>query len=184
MSAFLSSNDAISALATYWESSCNPSNFTTPADSLLRAFAQTCEAIHGVYDTGWATTEHQASREKFGTADAVGLVFQLLLNENLASLAARYPDWVDDNEATAKGYRFRRLRTVHAWQNQNQLGKLVGIVNGYCYQACEHDSWSKSVAYQIIKQIERNMLKNMEARDCGSNTNWADFKDQVEVAAL
>jgi hypothetical protein len=178
MSAFLSSNDAISALATYWETSCNPRSFTTPATALLAALAETCEEIHGVYD------QLRESHEKFGTTDAVGLVFQLLLSENVASLAARYPDFVEETEATAKGYCFRRLRTVQAWANNHELGKLVGIANGYCYQSCEHDGWSKSVAYQIIKQIERNMLKSMEARDCGCDTNWADFSEQIEALVV
>ena len=171
MSAYLTSNDTINALVTYWELSARHGNYSTPQQQLMRAHM----AING-----W--NDYQADKDtmelihKHGTPERAA--FALLVAENVRSLEARYPDspamW-----SAAELYTFKRSGSVQRWMiyAPHGQGNLVGMARGYGYQACEHDNWASSVAYQLIEQIKYALLGDLERRDCKGENQWASFEE-------
>ena len=172
MSAYLSSPDTINALATYWERRASqPGSFTTPAASLDKAWRFSCNA------RGDRAPDQQV-QSMIQNLHPFEAVSALLLLENQRSLAARYPSPSDADmyDAPSSYYRAQRLPIVGYWIESRTTGQMVGLVRGYGYQACEHEDWTTSVAYFLIEQIEYSLLKDLEARDCGQEGNWASFE--------
>jgi len=169
MSAFLSSPDTINALATYWFTKAStPGNFTTPWGSLDKAQRCSDHARNACEDP---TKRDQAAAEIICSVEnAHTACFKILLEANQASLEARYPD---DTSTPDPSYKAKRLPIVSYWIQGRQTGHLVGLVRGYSYQACEHSGWETSVAHELIEQIQRWLLKDLETRDCGDDGNWA-----------
>ena len=183
MSAYLSSNDTISALITYWADSASRRNYTTSRDSLCRAFAMAklaqdeCQA----YPHEWAEEQTVRTIAKYGGPEKAA--FALLVLENVKSLISRYPG-ADDMFEEASSYRFKRSVQVNRWLHYAPLGHgfLVGMVRGYCYQACEHESWEQSVAFQLCQQIKDFLLADLERRDCKGDGCWASFTEPESTA--
>ena len=48
------------------------------------------------------------------------------------------------------------------WNDHNQLGYLVGIMNNYDYQSCEHENYENSLGYEILNQIRDFLLKEFK----------------------
>lgn len=182
MSAYLTSNDTISALVTYWDKSCSHGTYNTPKSQLVRAHA----AASDRNGNGW--DHYQADQDTcrlIGCYDTPAkAVFALLVAENVLSLQARYPD-SPDMWSAATLYRFKPSATVHNWLHCAPLGhgNLVGMASGYGYQACEHDGWKCSIAYQLIDQIKSNLLQDLARRDCGSENHWADFEEPAAATS-
>ena len=177
MSAFLSSNDCISALAYYWHARSSRTNFTSPEAALTRAVMFWRQATSGDYDP---QEDHDLVQVflKATNGSVVRAVFGILLLENQASLAARYPD--DDDMQDDTGYVYKRPQIVDYWIAQRTTGQMIGLLKGYEYQSCEHKGWESSVAYFICKQIRDYLLNDMETRDCptdemGHGRNWAHW---------
>ena len=168
MSAFLSSSDCISALAYYWEMRCKqPGNFTTPTDSFINAVARADLASR-------ATAAEWADPYMSRHGGAARACYRELLIENQNSLKDRYPN--DEEMWDAEGYSYQPAGIVQSWVIERNTGHLVGLLRGYEYQACEHDGWEKSTAYQLCRQIERFLLKDLENRDCPEGGNWASWE--------
>lgn len=176
MSAYLASNDAISALATYWEQSARLGNYTTPQDQLIRAHAAASDRS----GNGW--NHYQADKDareliyEHGTPERAA--FALLVAENVRSLETRYPD-SPEMWSAAELYRFRPSASVQRWMHYapHGHGHLVGMASSYAYQACEHDNWPCSVAYQLIEQIRTALLHDLERRDCKEGRQGASFEE-------
>jgi hypothetical protein len=176
MSAYLASNDAISALTTYWEQSARLGNYTTPRDQLTRAHAAASDRSGFGWNHHRATTEAQDLIHEHGTPERA--VFALLLAENIRSLEARYPD-SPEMWSAAELYRFSPSASVQRWMHYapHGHGHLVGMASSYAYQACEHDGWPCSVAYQLIEQIRSALLRDLERRDCKEGGQGASFEE-------
>lgn len=180
MSAYLTSNDTINALVTYWGIMSNRGCSTAGAQlSRCYAFAQRAKNGGEGWYFDWAAREVDALRK---TQSLEAVVFNHLLQENVNSLQARYPD-SSDMWSAADSYRLRRSAQVSRWVNYRPFGQghLVGMVRGYEYQSCEHDGWDKSVAYQICQQIRQLLLQDLESRDCGDRTNWASYEEPTSA---
>ena len=171
MSAFLSSSDCLNALATYWERKSSR-GYNTAEGQILRAVMFSVEAMGGTYDHAAhaATTERILKATK---GNALAAVFGILLNENVDSLKARYED-CDDMTDTA-GYVARSIPIVDYWIQRRETGHMVGLLDGYCYQACESDGWQSSVAYQLCQQIRNYLLEDLSKRDAGEDRAWASW---------
>lgn len=184
MSAYLSSNDTINALVTYWSDSASHRNYTTPKDSLCRAFAMAklAQEESRAYPHDWAEEQTMKAITEYGGAEKAA--FALLLLENVKSLISRYPD-DDEMFEDAYLYRFNRSAQVMRWLHYAPLGHgfLVGMVKGYVYQSCEHESWEQSAAFQLCKQIKDFLLSDLERRDCNGEGSWASFVEPVTTAA-
>lgn len=176
MSAFLSSVDAIAALATYWGSPS--STISAPRNELSRAIG--CASLAA--GKGWpAATAATADRLiRLANGSPARACFELLLAENVASLQSRYPSCPEMWQA-AESYRYRPSQAVSHWQGRRQTGRLVGILKGYEYQSCEHDGWRHSIAYQICQQITSRLLEDFAALTGGADT-WASF-DEADFLA-
>jgi len=176
MSAYLSSNDCLNALVTYWELRSDQ-GANNARDQLARAYSwfydkhgKKCYShSHGVEQAANAINEH-------GTA--ANAVFKILLSENIRSLNARYPGR-EEMWGQAEHYRFYRSSAVLRWTayKPHGEGNLVGMLRGYRYQSCEHDTWIQSTAYQILEQIKEYLLQDLERRDCGTDYEWADYTE-------
>jgi len=176
MSAYLSSNDCLNALATYWGCKLRE-NGDRRRSELERAVYCSLEPKTNSYESsrelvaGWLETD-QPER----------VVWKLLLMENVLSLNARYPD--DDDMADFTGYRYKASRRVIE-RNLSGGGSafLVGLLNGYEYQSCEHAAWEQSVAYQICRQIKNHLLKDFAKSGGESAETWASWTELDLVTA-
>lgn len=180
MSAYLTTNDCLNALITYWDQS---SRLNDAKDNLIRAIAHAGQASTGNYDYSWATNQALRSVDKHGTV--LNAAFAELLSENVRSLQARYPRSPEMWEA-ADTYVFRRSQAVLRWTTYKPYGhgRIVGLANGYAYQSCEHDGWRLSPAYMLINQIKDMLLRDLERRDCQSDTSWASFTEPETTSPL
>lgn len=169
MSAFLSSADAINALATYWHQRQNRHQL---AKERLRYALSRANAICTSYDVNKEASQVIARKPPF---DAV---FHLLLAENIRSLQHRYPS-EPEMWATDETYKPRLISCVETWSEWKQTSGLVGILRGYVYQSCEHKGWRTSVAHEICDQIKDELLSDY--RDTGSHNNedffWASWTE-------
>jgi len=185
MSAFLSSPDTLSALVTYWAAKASaPGSYSTPADSLLRAYQFSCRARSGSSGDLVIDDEVATLIGANNPAKAADTAYRILLLENQRSLAARYPD-DDGYRAAGARYTYRRLPIVQFWLSTQATGQLVGLLRGYAYQSCEHDGWETSTARKLCDQIERWLLGDLEAKDCGPNGgNWASWEAPEDPRAV
>ena len=179
MSAFLSSGDAINALATYWTIKLESPGYSSPAGELTRASHCHQRDVHGVTDADQTSWQLIQAATKSGTSwQPWQSVQQILLLENQRSLEARYPGDEDYRSAEDPEYRPRRIQAVRGWQMARETGRLVGILKGYEYQSCEHDGWTSSVAYHLCQQIRSQLLDDLEKRDCPDDERgWASWQE-------
>jgi len=178
MSAYLSSEDVLRALATYWEESLLRNRYETTGGALERAIGCSALAAGKRWPEDCAVRARDLVRLARGSA--AGVVFELLLAENVASLEARYPESPEMWSAAA-GYRFKPSPQVRRWLNGYQHGSVVGLVRGYSYQACEHPGWETSIGWQLVQQIKDQLLKHLESRDCGEAQLWASWEEPEQT---
>ena len=181
MSAYLSSGDTLNALASFWTFNLEGPGYSSPQGELERAFychQRDCNQSGSEID--------QQVWDIILTAQSKGTNFQpwqavqqILLLENQRSLEARYPDDEEYRSASEPEYHPRRIFLMKQWILNNKVGKLVGILNGYEYQSCEHDGWTSSVAYYLCQQIRRQLLDALERRDCPDQNDrgWASWTE-------
>ena len=177
MSAYLASNDTLSALITYWERSASHGNYTTPMERLTTAHAAASDRSGNGWNHYQADSDARALvSEHNGSITAAA--FALLVTENVRSLQARYPH-APEMWSEAETYRFRPSASVNLWMHYhpNGQGNLVGMASGYAYQACEHDGWVRSPAFQLIEQIRDFLLRDLERRDCKDSHHGASFEE-------
>lgn len=167
MSAYLCSCDTLSALATYWSEHINEDRFRDHHRKL------TC----AICDSGPSTPyrDAQITAERLLKGRSAGLVvFELLLAENQASLEARYPD--DPEMRDASHYRFSVDPDVkRAVQFGLPTGAIVGLVDGYEYQSCEHHGWRRSIGRALCLQIREMLNEDLQRRD-GALDLWASYE--------
>ena len=130
------------------------------------------------YPHEWAEEQTIQAIAKYGSAEKAA--FALLVLENVKSLISRYPS-ADEMFKEASSYRFKRSAQVMRWLHYAPLGHgfLVGMVKGYAYQSCEHESWEQSAAFQLCEQIKGFLLSDLERRDCQEQGSWASFTEPV-----
>lgn len=90
-------------------------------------------------------------------------VFGILLDENLKSIGARYPessrisDWFDDGEA------------AFIWENipeeSHTAAELARLVSSYRYQSCEHEGWMGSTAETVTAGLLLILAPRVEAEE-------------------
>ena len=87
------------------------------------------------------------------------VIFNILLRENQYSLMARYND---KDYAERSSYNYVHSNCVNYWDDHNQLGYLVGIINNYDYQSCEHENYENSLGYALLDQIKELLLNEVQ----------------------
>ena len=179
MSAYLCSDDTLNALSTFYYMKSGKTDEERKSH-VMRAIRsvekdrwyETQETMKSVpTDTFEDRMKLHAKFEKFcdglyeiyflqySDGDFFRMIFDILLRENQISLIARYND---KEYAERLTYVRRMSNVVNYWDNNNQLGYLVGIINNYDYQSCEHDNYKNSLAYAILDQIKDMLLRELQ----------------------
>ena len=193
MSAYLCSDDTFNALSTFYYMKSGRTDAERKS-SILRA-------IRSVEKDSWyernqgkgvQTYEHRlklhADFDKFcdGLFDIYlhqysngciyQTIFDILLRENQNSLMARY----NDKEYSERlSYVYRMSNVVNYWDDHKQLGYMVGIINNYDYQSCEHDNYKNSIGYAILYQIKELLLKELQIGEIWDFDERALLKKQL-----
>ena len=118
---------------------------------------------------------------QYSDGDFFRMIFDILLRENQNSLMARY----NDKEYSERpSYVYRMSNVVNYWDDHNQLGYLVGIINNYDYQSCEHDNYKNSLGYAILQQIKDMLLDELKLGEIWDFREWKFIKENklFEVA--
>ena len=176
MSAYLCSDDTLNALSTFYYMKSGKTDAERKSNVL--------RAIRSVEKFSWYERNHpkgvitfdqrmelHSKFEKFcdglydiyllqySHGDFFSMIFDILLRENQNSLMARY----NDKEYSERlSYNRRMSNVVIYWDDHNKLGYLVGIINNYDYQSCEHDNYKNSMGYAILDQIRHMLLDELK----------------------
>ena len=176
MSAYLCSDDTLNALSTFyymksgktdderkshvmrairsvekkiWYERNHPKGVTTYEQrmELHAKFEKFCDGLYDIFFL------------QYSDGDFFRMIFDILLRENQNSLMARYND---KEYAERLTYVRRMSNVVNYWDDHNQLGYMVGIINNYDYQSCEHDNYKNSLGYAILQQIKDMLLDELK----------------------
>ena len=179
MSAYLCSDDTLNALSTFYYMKSGKT------DEERKSYVM--RAIRSVEKDRWYETQEtmksvptetfedrmklHAKFDKFcdglydiyflqySDGDFFRMIFDILLRENQKSLMARYND---KEYAERLSYNRRMSNVVNYWDDHKQLGYMVGIINNYDYQSCEHDNYKNSLGYAILQQIRDMLLDELK----------------------
>ena len=188
MSAHLTDQDCINALATFWyEYHKTPGN-ESPQQALERAYLIAEEEVSLKKDYFErmedfrlrASNLIQAQKPAYKGLASCAVVFNLLFNENVRSLQARYPD--DYQDMISSNYEFKKSSTVVKWVSDRDpkgLLMLWQMLKGWEYQSCKHYEFRNSVAYVIKQQIQDGILNILQDKFCINDednvwTSWTD----------
>ena len=188
MSAYLCSDDTLNALSTYWfiksgKSWDDPSKSQAYKramrirykDSYYKSRTDCNDPLKLYADFQNYIDELFQRSLKNSNNDLYELVFNTLLTENKNSLNARYSNPTD---MFRDSYIYRLSNCVVYWIENNQSGYLVGILNNYNYQSCEHPNYKNSLGYAILNQIKDYLLEDMKLGEI-----W-DFNEQRFIAQM
>ena len=179
MSAYLCSDDTLNALSTFYYMKSGKTDAERKSN-ILRAirrvnkdswYKNQKEVIKAPMETFEDRMKLHAKFDKFcdGAYDIwfyqysnqsiYQVIFNILLTENQNSLMARYND---KDYAERSSYNYVHSNCVNYWDDHNQLGYLVGIINNYDYQSCEHENYQDSLGYAILDQIKELLLREVQ----------------------
>ena len=174
MSAYLCSDDTLNALSTFYyiksgktdeerkshimrairitnkDSFYERQQIAETFEDRMKLRAKFDKFCDGLYDI-WL--------DQYSEGNFYKMIFNILLRENQNSLMARYND---KDYAERLSYNYVHSNCVNYWDDHNQLGYLVGIINNYDYQSCEHDNYKNSLGYAILDQIKEFLLKELQ----------------------
>ena len=193
MSAHLTDQDCINALATFWyEYHSQPRN-ERPGQALERAYLIAPEEVSIKKDYFErmedfrlrASSQIEAYTPEYKTLAPCPVVFNILLRENERSLQALYPDdWKQPikERMWANEYEFKKSSTVTKWLSDRDPKGLMMVwqmLQGWEYQSCEHYEFRNSVAYQIKQQIEYGILNTLKKIHCPNDEDrvWTSWED-------
>jgi len=168
MSAFLSSSDALSVLATYWSESIQRSRSGDPVHHLGNAIYHSSTGLQ-------YTVARSKAEALLSGRPAAMVIFELLLAENQASLAAQYPAELEYR--SAEGYAYQMDPDVQRSVVRNRTGWIASVLDGYEYQAGEHSEWHRSVGHELCQQMRRFLcddLRRLQDPD-GKQLFWASY---------
>ena len=174
MSAYLCSDDTLNALSTFYylksgktdderkshvmrairitnkDSFYERQQIAETFEDRMKLRAKFDKFCDGLYDI-WL--------DQYSEGNFYKMIFNILLRENQNSLMARYND---KDYAERLSYNYVHSNCVNYWVDHKQLGYMVGIINNYDYQSCEHDNYKNSLAYAILQQIKDMLLDELK----------------------
>ena len=174
MSAYLCSDDTLNALSTFYylksgktdderKSHVMRAIRITNKDSFYerQQIAETFEdrmKLRAKFDN-FCDGLYDIWLDQYSDGSFYKMIFNILLRENQNSLMARYND---KDYAERLSYNYVHSNCVNYWDDHKQLGYLVGIINNYDYQSCEHDNYKNSLGYAILDQIKEMLLDELK----------------------
>ena len=174
MSAYLCSDDTLNALSTFYylksgktdderkshvirairitnkDSFYERQQIAETFEDRMKLRAKFDKFCDGLYDI-WLDQYSEGSFYK--------MIFNILLRENQNSLMARYND---KDYAERPSYKYLMSNCVVYWNDHKQLGYMVGIMNNYDYQSCEHENYEDSLGHAILNQIKEFLLREFK----------------------
>ena len=174
MSAYLCSDDTLNALSTFYylksgktdaerkshvmrairitnkDSFYERQQIAETFEDRMKLRAKFDKFCDGLYDI-WL--------DQYSEGNFYKMIFNILLRENQNSLMARYND---KDYAERLSYNYVHSNCVNYWDDHKQLGYMVGIINNYDYQSCEHDNYKNSLGYAILDQIKEMLLDELK----------------------
>ena len=188
MSAHLTDQDCINALATFWYEYHKQPRNERPGQALERAYLIAEEEVSLKKDYFEriedfrlrASKQIEAYEPEYKSLASCHVVFNILLRENERSLQARYPD--DYQDVISSNYEFKKSSTVTKWLSDRDPRGLMMVwqmLQGWEYQSCEHYEFRNSVAYQIKQQIEYGILDTLKKIHCPNDEDrvWTSWED-------
>ncbi len=177
MSAYLCSDDTLNALSTFYymksgktdeERKLNvlrairsvEKNSWYEKQKVAKSFEDRMK-LHAKFDN-FCDGLYEIYFLQYSDGDFFRMIFDILLRENQNSLMARYND---KEYAERPSYVYRMSNVVNYWDDHNQLGYMVGIINNYDYQSCEHENYENSLGYAILNQIKDMLLESLKLGD-------------------
>ena len=193
MSAHLTDQDCINALATFWYEYHKQPRNEAPEKALERAYVIAQEEVSTKEDYFErmndfrlrASNQIEAYKPEYKSLASCTVVFNILLRENERSLQALYDsDWKESpiNRIWYNEYEFKKSSTVTKWVSERDAKGLMMIwqmLQGWEYQSCEHHEFRNSVAYQIKQQIEYGILSTLKKIHCPDDKDrvWTSWED-------
>jgi len=193
MSAHLTDQDCINALSTFWYEYHKMPRSESPQNALERAFIIANEEVSTKKDYFDNQNELryraikliEAQQPVYKGLASCRVIYDILLNENIRSLKARYPNDQKEpleNRIWFNEYDFKKSSTIVKWVSERDsrgLLMLWQMLQGWEYQSCEHFEYRNSVAYQIKEQIQYGILDILKKVHCPSDedrvwTSWTD----------
>jgi hypothetical protein len=188
MSAHLTDQDCINALATFWYEYHKQPRNEAPEQALERAYviAPEQESIKTDYFERMedfrlrASNQIEAYKPEYKSLAPCAVIFNILLRENERSLSALYPN--DYQDMISSNYEFKKSSTVTKWVSERDAKGLMMVwqmLQGWEYQSCEHHEFRNSVAYQIKQQIEYGILNTLKKIHCPDDKDrvWTSWED-------
>ena len=176
MSAYLCSDDTLNALSTFYYMKSGKTDDERQSN-ILRAIRRVNKVswyekqelgltltfedrmkLHAKFDK-FCDGLYDIWLDQYSEGNFYKMIFNILLRENQNSLMARYHD---KDYAERSSYNYVHSNCVNYWDDHNQLGYMVGIINNYDYQSCEHDNYKSSLGYAILDQIKEFLLKELQ----------------------
>ena len=176
MSAYLCSDDTLNALSTFYYMKSGKTDAERKSN-ILRAIRRVNKVswyekqelgltltfedrmkLHAKFDK-FCDGLYDIWLDQYSEGNFYKMIFNILLRENQNSLMARYND---KDYAERSSYDYVHSNCVNYWDDHNQLGYLVGIINNYDYQSCEHGNYQDSLGYAILDQIKELLLKELQ----------------------
>ena len=193
MSAYLTSNDVLNALATYFHES-NKKGYLKSSyelciyESIKSDHKHMTEKQIGDLANSLVNLDYELTYPGNKTHTIAVLVFDQLLKENKNSLKALYPN---DSDMWQNDYKFKPSQQVITWvldRNIKGLASLASMANGYIYQSCEHDGFKTSPAYFLIKDIQNSLLSDLTKytldREERPWASWSEPKSDIKTICL
>lgn len=126
--------------------------------STLVDYAQTYKGGHaGAY---FKLLTAPAELAADGVTDAE-YTFRVLVDANVASLAARYGDRYDTSATAEWKYRRNSGRGIRAWRPV----EILKLISGFEYQACEYEGWETSAAAKWLEQLRHHAIAQLPGYD-------------------
>ena len=184
MSADLATADALSCLSTYWVDSHSP----RMREGVERAIMGTFHSLNLKFDS-WE--EHQQMvcnsydvlQSEYKGKEFGEMIFGILLKANIKSLDANYPyqsnepkEWFHRKE-DHENYFYKPSPSARVWRRKGEDVRVFTISNSVHYQCQDGELWKHSIAYQILEQINWNILDNLSNR--ANACEGAGFREKV-----
>jgi len=100
------------------------------------------------------------------TADRVG---QMLWDENIASINARYPDTIESPEGMpgpiGENYQYGPHQNPTSYEPTINPLQVLSSLFCFEYQACEHDGWEGSEAFAFCESLRKTAIYALPGMD-------------------
>ena len=119
------------------------------------------------------------SNRKASSLTAVG---QLLLAENIKSIATRYPtNWQELTEGEPTADQFSFALDVRFVTRKDRHIAAIKLISSLEYQSCEHDDWEDSFAAKFLARATSYLIGEIPGYEAAP---WHYSKDETDAQVI